>query len=78
MKLFYNEVDKVQLNKIISIDENSIQAEMTSNYSRCVKKTTDNKVFRKFTLVCVINNKKVIGYINFVFLLKLIILYYIS
>ena len=68
MKLFYKEVDKFQQNKIISIDETSIQAEMTSNYSRCelgkrcVKKTADNKVFRKFTLVCAINNKKAIGW----------------
>lgn len=68
MKTFYKEVDKYPLNKIISIDETSIHAEMTNNYSRCelgkrcVKKTKDNKVFRKFTLVCAINNQKVIGW----------------
>jgi len=68
MKIFYKEIDKYKLNKIISIDETSIHAEMTNNYSicelgkRCVKKTKDNKVFRKFTLVCAINNKKVIGW----------------
>ena len=68
MKQFYKKVDEYYLSKIISIDETSIHAEMTSNYSRCelgrrcVKKTKDNKVFRKFTLVCAINNKKVIGW----------------
>jgi transposase len=68
MKTFYEEVDKYALNKIISIDETSIHAEMTNNYSRCelgkrcVKKTKDNRVFRKFTLVCAINNKKIIGW----------------
>ena len=56
------------MTKIISIDETSIYAEMASNYSRCnlgkrcVKKTTDNRVFIKYTLICAINSKSVVGY----------------
>jgi hypothetical protein len=68
MKLFFSKVDKYSINKIISIDETSIHADMTHSYSRCelgkrcVKKTDDNRVFKKFTLVCAISNKKVIGW----------------
>ena len=68
MKIFYKEVDKFDVSKIISIDETSIHAEMTASYSRCdlgkrcVKKTDDNKVFRKYTLVSAISNKKVVGW----------------
>jgi hypothetical protein len=68
MKEFYSKTDKYSLTKIISIDETSIYAEMASNYSRCnlgkrcVKKTTDNRVFIKYTLVCAINSKGVVGY----------------
>lgn len=69
MKLFYEETDKYFLKKIISIDETSVYAEMVSTYSRCklgkrcVKKTKDNKVFIKFTLVCAINSKGIVGWI---------------
>ena len=68
MKTFYKETDKYSLNKIISIDETSIYAQMVSSYSRCklgkrcVKKTKDNKVFIKFTLVCAINSKGIVGW----------------
>lgn len=56
MKIFYDKVDKF-----------SIYAEMTAPYSRCelgrrcVKKTTDNKVFKKYTLVFAISSKGVVG-----------------
>jgi len=69
MEIFYEKVDKFSIHKIISIDETSIHAEMTSSYSRCelgrrcVKKTTDNKVFKKFTLVSAISSKGVVGLI---------------
>ena len=68
IKAFYKKVDDFDISKIISIDETSIHAEMTASYSRCdlgkrcVKKTTDNKVFRKYTLVSAISNKKVVGW----------------
>ena len=35
LKKFYLVVDKYSLNKIISIDETSVYAQMPSNYSRC-------------------------------------------
>jgi len=68
MKSFYQKVDKFSLSKIISVDETSIHAEITASYSRCdlgkrcVKKTSNNKVFRKFTLVCAISKKGIVGW----------------
>tara|TARA_B100000767_G_C19774679_1_gene541885 strand:- start:906 stop:1787 length:882 start_codon:yes stop_codon:yes gene_type:complete len=68
MNKFYSIVDKYSITNIISIDETSIYAEMTSNYSRCelgkrcIKKTKNNKVFIKYTLVCAINSKGVVGW----------------
>lgn len=68
MKLFYKITDKYSIHKIISIDETSIHAQITNNYSRCklgkrcVKKTTNNVVFKKYTLVCAINSKGIVGF----------------
>ena len=69
LKLFYKNVFKFQLNKIISIDETSIHAQIVNNYSRCevgkrcVLKTTNNAVFKKYTLVCAINSRGIVGWI---------------
>ncbi len=68
LKKFYSVVDKYSLNKIISIDETSVYAQMPSNYSRCnlgqrcVLKTKNNRVFTKYTLVCAISSNGIIGY----------------
>ena len=57
---FYKEVDKFPINKIISLDETSIQPAMIPEYSRCdlgkrcVYKTDNSFVFRKFTLLVAI------------------------
>jgi transposase len=65
---FYKITDKFSINKIISIDETSIYAQMPSSYSRCklgkrcVLKTKNNKVFVKYTLVCAMTSKGIIGY----------------
>lgn len=65
---FYKKVDEYKLDKIISLDETSIQPSMIPSYSRCklgrrcIVKTDDNYVFRKFTLLVAINNKKCVGY----------------
>jgi len=54
---------------IISIDETSISPAMIMEYSRCdsgkrcVIKTDDNFVFKKFTLLSAISNQKCIGWI---------------
>ena len=69
LKKFYKEINKYQLNKIISLDETSIQPSMIMEYSRCelgnrcVVKTNDSYLFRKFTLLVAISNSKCIGYI---------------
>jgi len=66
---FYKEIKKYPLNKIISIDETSIRPAMIMEYSRCdsgkrcVIKTNDNFVFKKFTLLSAISNKKCLGWI---------------
>lgn len=68
MKAFYKITDKYSIHKIISVDETSIHAQITGNYSRCklgkrcVKKTTNNAVFKKYTLVCAINSFGVVGF----------------
>ena len=67
LKEFYEEVSKYTLNKIICLDETSIQPAMIFEYSkcllgkRCVVKTDDNYVFRKFTLLCAITNSECLG-----------------
>lgn len=64
---FYKTVSKYSLDKIICLDETSIQPAMIKEYSkcllgkRCVVRTDDNYIFRKFTLLCAINNSKCIG-----------------
>ena len=68
LEKFYKEVAKFPINKIISLDETSVQPMMMKEYSRCsigrrcVVKTSDNYVFRKFTLLVAINNSKCVGY----------------
>lgn len=65
---FYKEVKKYPLSKLISIDETSIKPSMVKEYSRCflgkrcVYKTDDNFVFKKFTLLVAISNSKCLGY----------------
>ena len=67
MNAFYKEISKYSLNKIISLDETSISLALIMEYSkcslgkRCVVKTDDNYIFRKFTLLCAISNSKCVG-----------------
>jgi transposase len=68
LEAFYKKVSKYSLNKIICLDETSIQSAMMLEYSRCdlgkrcVIKTNDNYVFRKFSLLVAINNSKCVGH----------------
>lgn len=68
IKEFYKEIKKYNINDIISIDETSIQAGMSVNYGRCelgkrcITKTSDNKVYRKYTMVSAITTTGTIGY----------------
>ena len=58
---------KYKLEDIISIDETSVTTSLTHKYcraflgDRCVKKTTNNEVFKNYSLVVAINNKKCIA-----------------
>ena len=67
LKEFYKEVSKYSLDKIICLDETSLQPAIISEYSkcalgeRCIIKTDDNYIFRKFTLLCAISNSKCVG-----------------
>ena len=67
LKAFYKEVSKYSLYKIICLDETSIKPAMYLPYAkcalgkRCIVKTDDNYVFRKFTLLCAISNSKCVG-----------------
>ena len=68
LKKFYKEVEKYKLDDIISIDETSISTSLSVNYcrndlgKRCIIKTDDNTVFKKYSLVVAISNKKCLGY----------------
>jgi len=67
MNDFYKEVSKYPIDKIICLDETSIGSHLKPAYSRCyigkscVIKTDNNFVFRSFTLLVAINNKKCVG-----------------
>lgn len=67
LKEFYEEVNKYSLDKIICLDETALQPAFIYEYSkcslgkRCIIKTDDNYVFRKFTLLCAISNSKCVG-----------------
>ena len=68
LKNFYKEVDKYDIDKIISLDETSVRPAMIPEYSRCnigkrcIYKTDNSYIFRSFTLLVAINNNKCIGY----------------
>ena len=71
MTKFYTEIRKYPLHKIISIDETAIRPVMMNEYSRCelgkrcIFKTTDTFMFRKYTLLVAISNSKCIGWTMF-------------
>jgi transposase len=68
LKEFFDVINQFKLEDIISIDETSVSTSLTHNYcraflgDRCIKKTTNNEVFKKYSLVVAINNKKCIAY----------------
>ena len=59
------------MNKIISIDETAIRPVMMNEYSRCeigkrcVFKTNDTFMFRKYTLLVAISNSKCVDWTMF-------------
>ena len=64
LKAFFKKISKFSLDNIISIDETSISTSLSVNYcrynlgERCIIKTDDNSVFKKYSLVVAITNKK--------------------
>jgi transposase len=68
LKIFYDKVKKYNMNDIICIDETSISAFQHRYYcyekigKRCVIKTTDQKVFKKYTAIFAISSSGVIGW----------------
>ena len=67
MNKFFTEVRKFPINKIICLDETSVGSALKPTYSRCnlgkrcMIKTSNQFVFRKFTLLAAINNSKYVG-----------------
>jgi len=65
---FYDQVRQYSLDRIICLDETSIQSYMIHTYSRChignrcVEKTSDNAVFKKCTLLAAISSNGLVGY----------------
>ena len=68
LKRFFKVIEKFSLNNLISIDETSLSSSLSLNYcrdklgKRCILKTDDNVVFKKYSLLLAINNKKCMKY----------------
>lgn len=66
LNTFFKELKKHQIDKVICLDETSIHPGLSINYAkcklgrRCIEKTDNNEIFRKYTLVVAISNKKLI------------------
>lgn len=64
---FYSRVKQFPMNKIICLDETSVGSVLKPTYSRCelgrrcIIKTSNQFVFRKFTLLVAISNSKCVG-----------------
>lgn len=69
MNAFYSAIQKYPLEKIICLDETSVGSGLKPTYSRCylgkrcIIKTDNSFVFKKFTLLVAINNMKCVGHI---------------
>ncbi len=67
MNAFYQKIKHYPLNKIICLDETSVGSALHPTYSRCYLgrrcriKTSNQFVFRKFTLLVAISNSKIVG-----------------
>lgn len=68
LKAFFKVIEKYKLNNIICLDETSASPSLSFNYcreklgERCIRKTDDNAVFKKYSLLVAINNQKCMGY----------------
>lgn len=68
LKAFFTVIEKHKLKNIICLDETSVSPSLSFNYcreklgERCIRKTDDNAVFKKYSLLVAINNQKCMGY----------------
>ena len=67
LKAFFNVIKKFNLDNIICIDESSLSTSLKYNYcrsalgDRCIIKTDDNSVFKKYSYISAITNKECIN-----------------
>ena len=67
LKGFFNVIKKFNLDDIICIDESSLSTSLKYNYcrsklgDRCIIKTDDNSVFKKYSYISAITNKECIN-----------------
>ena len=65
---YYAEMNGKDIDKIIALDETAIYASLHGTYGRCelgrrcAYKTTDNKIFKKYSLLIAIHTKGVVGW----------------
>lgn len=68
MKRFFDVINEFELKDIISIDETSIKPGMLLGYcrgdlgKRCIIKTDSNEIYKKYSLIVAISNKKCISH----------------
>jgi len=68
LKNFFDKIKEFNIDDIISINESSVSTSLSFNYCReklgvrCIKKTDNNDVFKKYSLLVAINNKKCMSY----------------
>lgn len=68
IETFKTRIRSHDIDRIITLDETSIQTYMVDSYSRCrigkrcIETTTDNKAFQKYTLLAAISSRGVIGH----------------
>ena len=67
LNAFFKELKKHPIDKVICLDETSIHPGLSINYAkcklgrRCIEKTDNNEIFRKYTLVVAISNNKLVA-----------------
>ena len=67
LNAFFSVIKKFNLDDIISIDESSLSTSLKYNYcrgklgDRCIIKTDDNSVFKKYSYISAIKNKECIN-----------------
>jgi len=68
LQAFFDVIKKYNLRDIISIDETAVRPGMSFNYcrsplgNRCYIKTNSNEIFKKYSLIVAINNKKCLAW----------------